>query len=734
MILYNVENGIATLSWNMEGPMNVMNDKSMAAFRENMLKAINDTTVKGIIIASEKDTFFAGADLKWLEHSLNHPLPVKEQFEKQTQLNTMFREFETCGKPIAAAINGHALGGGYEITLMCHYRVAINNPKTQIGLPEAKIGLFPGAGGTQRLPRLIGIEAATPFLLEGKAVAPAEALKMGLIHELADNKEDMLAKCRKWIEANPKAMQPWDTEKKGKIVYNDGYKIPGGNIQSPKIVMMMTPGTALMMDKTKGNYPAQIAIMKCLYEGLQVTLEEGLVIEARYFTQLMQRPEPKGMIRTLFLAMGEANKGIARPKNIPASNIQKVGVLGAGMMGAGIAYVTALSGMQVVLKDVSLEAAEKGKDYSRDLLKKSMSKGKMTAEKAEGILNLIKTTDNVADLQGCDYVIEAVFENRELKYKVTQETEAVLAPTAVFGSNTSTLPITGLAEASVRPENFIGIHFFSPVDKMPLVEVIMGKQTSDYALALTIDYILKIRKTPIVVNDSRGFYTSRCFGTYTMEGLEMLAEGVAPALIEHAGEMAGMPVGALDVADAVAIDLAYKVMSQAYKDNGLTLEEAEKAGKMSKGELVVKLFVEKLGRFGKKNKAGYYEYPENGKKYLWPGLAELYPVTKEQPTAEYLKKRFLHRQAIEAVRCLEEGVLNSPTDGDIGSILAWGFAPYTGGIFSYIDMVGVATFVKELDEFAAKYGERFKATDRLREMAKNGESFFGVKKSEAVLA
>jgi 3-hydroxyacyl-CoA dehydrogenase / enoyl-CoA hydratase / 3-hydroxybutyryl-CoA epimerase len=543
----------------------------------------------------------------------------------------------------------------------------------------------------------------------------------------------MLAKCRKWIEANPKAMQPWDTEKKGKVIYNDAYKIPGGNIQSPKIMMMMTPGTALMMDKTKGNYPAQVAIMKCLYEGLQVTLEEGLVIEARYFTQLMQRPEPRGMIRTLFLAMGEANKGVARPKNIPPSNIQKVGVLGAGLMGAGIAYVTALAGMQVVLKDVSLEAAEKGKDYSRDLLKKSMSKGKMTPEKAEGILSLIKTTDQVADLAGCDYIIEAVFENRDLKYKVTQETEAVLAPTAVFGSNTSTLPITGLAEASVRPENFIGIHFFSPVDKMPLVEVIMGKQTSDYALALTIDYILKIRKTPIVVNDSRGFYTSRCFGTYTMEGLEMLAEGVAPALIEHAGEMAGMPVGALDVADAVAIDLAYKVMSQTYKDNGLTLEEAEKAGKMSKGELVVKLFVEKLNRFGKKNKAGYYEYPEGGKKYLWPGLAELYPVKKEQPTAEYLKKRFLHRQAIEAVRCLEEGVLNSPTDGDVGSILAWGFPPYTGGIFSYIDMVGVATFVKELDEFAAQYGERFKANDRLRAMAKNGESFFGVKKEEVIL-
>jgi 3-hydroxyacyl-CoA dehydrogenase/enoyl-CoA hydratase/3-hydroxybutyryl-CoA epimerase len=425
------------------------------------------------------------------------------------------------------------------------------------------------------------------------------------------------------------------------------------------------------------------------------------------------------MIRTLFFGLNEANKGVARPKNIPETNIQKVGILGAGTMGAGIAYVTAsLGGMKAVLKDISIEAAEKGKDYSRELLKKRVSQGKMTKEKADAILEMIHPTDQVSDLQGCDLIIEAVFENRELKFKVTQETEAVLAKEAVFGSNTSTLPITGLAEASVRPENFIGIHFFSPVDKMPLVEIILGKQTNDYALAMTIDYVKKIKKTPIVVNDSRGFYTSRCFGTYTSEGIQMVAEGVNPLLVENAGTLSGMPVGPLDVADAVALDLAYKVMLQTEKDLGIKIED------QPSGSVIKKLVVE-LERFGKKNKKGLYDYPEGGKKHIWSGLTELYPIKAEQPTLDYAKRRLLHRQAIEAVRCLEEGVLHNPTDGDIGSILAWGFPPYAGGIFSYIDMVGVATFVQELDGLADAHGERFRPTAKLREMAKNGESYFG---------
>jgi len=719
MIKYSVDNGIAIVSWNMTNyPMNVMNDDSMQAFDEHMSKAVADEAVKGIYIASEKDTFFAGADLKWLSDMLNKPIDVAVQFEKQKHLNEMFRKFETCGKPIVAGINGHALGGGYEIALIAQYRIAINNPKTKIGLPEAKIGLFPGAGGTQRVPRMLGIQNAAAMLLEGKEYSPEEALKLTLVNELASDRETMYAAARKWIEANPKAMQPWDEIQKGKIVSKTNFKVPGGNIQSPQGAQLLMPGTALLMDKSKGNYPAQLYIMKCMYEGLQLPMDKALTIEARYFTEMLTRPEARGMVRTFFFALNDANKGEARPKNVPETSIKKVGVLGAGMMGAGIAYVTTfLANIPVVLKDVSVESAEKGKDYTRTLLQKRVSQNKMTKEQMEQVLSLIHTTGDVNDLKGCDLIIEAVFENRELKATVTKETEAVLGENAVFGSNTSTLPITGLAEASVRPANFIGIHFFSPVDKMPLVEIIVGKQTSDYALAMTIDYVKKIKKTPIVVNDSRGFYTSRCFGTYTSEGIEMVAEGVNPQFVESAGTLAGMPVGPLDVADAVALDLAYKVMLQTEKDTGVKIED------ITGGKVIKKLVVE-LERFGKKNKKGLYEYPEGGKKYIWEGLGELYPVKAEQPTLEYAKKRLLHRQAIEAVRCLEEGVLRNATDGDIGSILAWGFAPYSGGIFSYIDMVGVGKFVKELDELADAHGERFRPTTRLRDMASKGEKFF----------
>ena len=718
-IKYSISEGIATLSWDMQGyPMNVMNDASMTSFDEHMSKALADQSVKGIYITSEKDTFFAGADLNWLKNILSKPLDVAKQFESQKAMNAMFRRFETGGKPIVAGINGHALGGGYEIALIAHYRVAINNPKTKIGLPEAKIGLFPGAGGTQRVPRMIGLEKSASLLLEGKELSPDEAMKLGLVSELATDRETMYAAAVKWINENPKAMQAWDEIQKGKIVARTNYKVPGGNIQSPQATQLLMPGTALLMDKSKGNYPAQIAIMKCMYEGLQLPIDKALTVEARYFVDLLTRPEPRGMLRTLFFALNEANKGVARPKNIPETNIQKVGVLGAGMMGAGIAYVSAsLAGLQVVLKDVSLESAEKGKDYSRQLLQKRVSQGKMTKEKMDEALALIHPSDKATDLKGCDLIIEAVFEDRQLKFTVTQEAEAQLDATAVFGSNTSTLPITSLSEASKRPDNFIGIHFFSPVDKMPLVEIIMGKQTSDYALAVTIDFVKKIKKTPIVVSDSRGFYTSRCFGTYTSEGMEMVSEGINPMLVESAGSLAGMPVGPLDVADAVALDLAYKVMLQTQKDTGEKIED------MAGGKVINKLVVE-LERFGKKNKKGLYDYPENAKKHLWKGLSELYPEASTQPSLDDCKKRLLHRQAIEAVRCLEEGVLRNPTDGDIGSILAWGFAPYSGGIFSYIDMVGIAQFVADLDLLSAKHGKRFEPTARLREMASKGETYF----------
>jgi len=733
MINYNVNNGIANLVWNMEGyPMNVLNDASMNAFEEALDNALADENVKGMVITSAKDSFVAGADLKMLKEMASRDISKidpAEAFQEARKFNQLFRKMEIGEKPVVAIINGYALGGGFELCLASHYRIALNNPKTKIGLPEAKLGLLPGAGGTQRVPRMIGMEKAAPLLLEGRELAPDKALKAGLINELAKDAETAMEAAVKWIEANPKPLQPWDEKnRKGKVVGKKNFRVPGGNVQSPKAAQLLLPGTALMMGKTYGNYPAQLAIMNCIFEGLQLPMEKALEVESRYFTSLLLDPVAKNMIRTLFFAKNAADKGEARPKDVPPTNIKKVGILGAGMMGAGIAYVSAMAGLEVVLKDISMENALKssgmfGKLYSENLLKKRISRGKMTQEKAEEILSRILPTDKAEDLKGCDLIIEAVFENRELKAKVTQEAEAQITETAVFGTNTSTLPITGLAEASARPENFIGIHFFSPVDKMPLVEIIRGEKTSDYALALTLDYVMKIRKTPIVVNDSRGFYTSRSFSTYTAEGMEMLSEGINPVFIENAGKMAGMPVGALDVADAVALDLAYKIMKQTEADTGEKFEDMT-------GGKVIRLFVEDLDRVGKKAKKGFYTYPEKGKKYLWEGLAEHFPLAEKQPTLEETKKRFLHRQAMEAVRCLEEGVLRNATDGDIGSIFAWGFAPYSGGVFSYIDTIGLETFVKECDELADKHGERFRPTDKLREMAKNGETFHGQKKVE----
>jgi len=708
MIQYTIKEGVAVLDINMEGyPMNVLNEESIKALGEALERALSDDAAKGIVITSSRKEFVAGADLKMLQQSAD----VETTYQMIRQLHNIFRRMETGRKPVVAAINGTALGGGYELALACHRRIALNHEKIQIGLPEIQIGLFPGGGGTQRLPRLIGIEPAMQFILQAKRMNPQEALKAGLVDELADTREGLLQKAIDWALANPSALQPYDEiDKKGKVVGKKDYKIPGGNVQSPKGVQTFMAGTALLVQKVHFNYPAAHAVMKCLYEGLQVPIDLGLDIEAKYFAQIAQTKEAKNMIRTLFFAMNEANKGAAAPQGVAPREVKKVGILGAGMMGSGIAYVSAMAGIEVVLKDVSVEKAEKGKDYSRELVKKSVARGKMNREQADQVLALIRPTADAADLAGCDLVIEAVFEDRELKYKVTQEVEAFLDERAVFASNTSTLPITSLAEASRRPEQFIGLHFFSPVDKMMLVEIIMGEKTNDYALATAIAYVQKIRKTPIVVNDSRGFYTSRCFGTYTSEGITMLAEGIVPALIEHAGEQAGMPVGPLEVADAVNLDLIYKVGKQTEKDTGLAFSS------LPEGKVIIK-FVEELGRTGRRDKKGFYEYPENEPKRLWKGLQELFPPKAEQPPIEELKKRLLYRQALEAARCFEEGVVRTRRDADVGSILAWGFPPYTGGALSFIDYVGIQTFVAELERLAKTYGERFTPTDALREAA-----------------
>lgn len=709
MINYTVDQNVAVIRWNMtSSPMNVLNDESIPQFEEALNNAYADEAVKGIIITSDKPEFVAGADLKMiLSHNDGDPT---EMMKVSMELNRIFRKMETSGKPIVAAINGTALGGGYEICLACHHRIALSNAKTQIGLVEVTIGLLPGGGGTQRLPRMIGMQAALPLLVEGKKLNVPDALTTGLVDDVAETPTTMMDKARTWIAANPAPIKPWDQidKKTGRIVARDNFKVPGGNVQSPTGAQTFAAGTAMLMDKTKGNYPAPIEIMACVYEGLQVNIDRALVIEARHFVKVATSKVAKSLIQTMFLGMNEANKGASRPKDHPKTDVKKLGILGAGMMGAGIAYVSAVAGIEVVLKDVSVEAAEKGKDYTRGLLKKGIDRGKVDPTTVDTTLNRIKATGDYADLEGCDLIIEAVFENRELKATVTKEAEPKMAKNGVYGSNTSTLPITGLAEASVNPANFIGIHFFSPVDKMMLVEIIVGKETSDYALAVAMDYTRKIRKTPIVVNDSRGFYTSRCFGTYTSEGMELLKDGVNPILIENAGKDAGMPVGPLAVHDEVALDLSLKVMT-----------ESVKAGALSADEPIFRMVQKfnEMGRIGKKAKAGFYDYPDEGKKALWPGLADLYPVSADQPSLDEVKTRLLYRQAIEAVRCFEEGVIRTKLDADLGSILAWGFPAYTGGALSFVDFVGVDTFVQTLDRLADQYGDRFRPTAKLRERA-----------------
>ncbi len=689
-------------------PMNVLNDDSIPQFEAALERAIADPSVKGIIITSDKPEFVVGADLKMILRA-NGKDPA-EMLKVSTELNRVFRRIETCGKAVVAAINGSALGGGYEICLACHHRIALNLPKTVLGLVEVTIGLLPGAGGTQRLPRMIGMQPALQLMLEGKKAGVQEALTLGMIDEVAQSPEELMQKAKNWIHANPAPVKPWDTidRKTGKIVAKDNFNVPGGNVQSPVGVQTFSAGTAMIMEKTRGNYPAPLAILSCVYEGLQVNIDRALLIEGRYFVQVATSKVARSLIQTMFLGMNEANKGASRPKDIPKTDVKKLGVLGAGLMGAGIAYVSAQAGIEVILKDVSVEQAEKGKEYSRTLVRKSIERGKLSADKAGALLSLIKPTADAADLQGCDLIIEAVFENRDLKAQVTAEAEPMLAPGGlrVFGSNTSSLPITGLAKASAHPENFIGIHFFSPVDKMMLVELIVGQQTSDYALAAAIDFTRKIRKTPIVVNDARGFYTSRCFGTYASEGMELLRDGVSPVLIEHAGKDAGMPVGPLAVTDEVAIDLVYKIAAQGIQD--VALDESDTSYQVGKQ------FVG-IGRLGKKAKAGFYDYPADGPKVLWPGLSELFPVATQQPDVEEVKKRLLYRQAIEAVRCYEEHVIRTKLDADLGSILGWGFPTYTGGALSFVDFIGLETFVHECDRLADTYGERFRPTQGLRD-------------------
>ena len=683
---------------------NTMNADFRVALENIVSKLKSETDISGIIFKSAKKTFFAGGDLDELIQA--QPEHATEFFGMIQKMKAEFRYIETLGVPVVAALNGTALGGGWEIALGCHARIALNDPKAKFGLPEVTLGLLPGGGGIVRMVRLLGLQNAFPFLMEGKQFGVDKAKSLGLIQDTADSVEELLEKAIAWVKANPKSQQPFDVK---------GYKIPGGTPSSPQVAQVLAIAPAMLRDKTKGCYPAPEAIMAAAVEGAQVDVDTALTIESRYFTYLATGQVAKNMIGTFWHGLNAIKSGESRPKDVAKWQAKKVGVLGAGMMGAGIAYSTAIKGIQVVLKDVSVENAEKGKAYSQKLLDKRVSQGRMTAEKRDQVLSLITATASAADLQGCDLIIEAVFENQELKAKVTQEAESYLADSGVFASNTSTLPISGLAQASKNQKNFIGLHFFSPVDKMQLVEIIKGKETSAETLAKAFDYVQQIGKTPIVVNDSRGFFTSRVFGTFVQEGLRLLAEGVHPAKIEMAALKAGMPVGPLAIQDEVSLTLSEHVASETRK----ALQAEGKDLPRSGADDVIHRMIHEFDRKGKAAGAGFYDYPEGGKKHLWEGLSHW--KQNIDISEQEMIDRFLFVQSLDTLRCLEEGVLESVIDANIGSIFGIGFAPWTGGALQFLNQYGLNKALQRANSLEAKYGERFKAPQLLITKAQSGQ-------------
>ncbi|MCC8941439.1 enoyl-CoA hydratase/isomerase family protein [Bradyrhizobium sp. Arg68] len=715
--------GIALVTWDIPGrSMNVFDELSNQELGEIIKQTTGDAAIKGVVITSAKEAFCAGADLSMLE-GMNHAYAklLKEKgeeaanqmlFEQSRQMSLAFRAIETSGKPWVAAINGLALGGGFEVTLACHYRVAADNPKTRLGLPEIKVGLFPGAGGTQRVPRLVPPQDAMTLLLKGEAVKLDRAKALNLIHAIVPA-ADLIKAAKDWIKGGGKAVAPWDEK---------GFKLPGGPVFSKMGMQMFPAGNAIYRRETFDNYPAARAIMSCVYEGLQLPIDAALRVESRYFTSVLRSKEAAAMIRSLFLSMQELNKGARRPAGVPPTKVKKLAVIGAGFMGASVGYVSAQAGIDVVLVDRDQESADKGKGHAKSVVDGQLAKGRMKQEAGDAILARITATADYNAISDCDLVIEAVFEDRKVKADTYAKAQPLLKSGAIFASNTSTLPINSLAEEFKDQGKFIGIHFFSPVEKMMLVEIILGKNTGDVALATALDYVRAIGKTPIVVNDSRGFFANRCVMRYIAEGNEMLLEGVPPAMIENTAKMAGMPVGPLSLQDEVALDLGLKITKATEADLGPNaVDQAQK-------KLMIEM-VEKQGRFGRKNGKGFYDYPEKGKgqKSLWPGLASLQPKQLDPDTlsVEELKQRFLVAQAVEAARTVEDHVITDVREADVGSILGFGFAPFTGGALSYIDFMGTKNFVALCHSFEKKYGSRFTPPKLLEEMAAKGETFYG---------
>jgi 3-hydroxyacyl-CoA dehydrogenase/enoyl-CoA hydratase/3-hydroxybutyryl-CoA epimerase len=716
--------GIALITWDMpDKSMNVIDGTVMDEMDALLEQIESDEAIKGVVITSGKKTFGAGADLTMLQSMLGDYAAEKAKDEQKAaqmlfdgayRLNKTLRRIEAGDKPWVAALNGMALGGCLEIALACHARVASDDEKTKFGLPEVKVGLLPGGGGTQRIARLVNPQDGIQMLLQGKTHAANKAKQLGFITEVVPA-ADVVETSKQMIRDGLKAEAPWDQK---------GFKAPI-NVWSPAGVQMLSAGNAILRKETYANYPNALNIMKCVYEGLLLPFDTALKVESRYFANTLTTPEAKAMIRSLFINMQELNKGARRP-DVPKSNLKKVGVIGAGFMGAGVAYVTAKAGLEVVLLDRDQDAADKGKAYSAEQMDKAIKRRRATEEKKEALLGLITATTDYGALEDCDLVIEAVFEDKGIKKVVTESAEAAIGKNAIFASNTSTIPITELSEASVRAKNFIGIHFFSPVDRMMLVEIIMGKKTGDKALAMAIDYVLAIKKTPIVVNDSRGFYVNRCVMRYLNEAWNMLAEGVPAPMVENAAKMVGMPVGPLTLNDEVAIDLSQKVIKQTIADLGPDAVDPRHVK-------LVNTLVDDHGRVGKKAGKGFFDYPPKpAKKKLWPELKTLFPqLDADDLDINDLKDRYLYTIAMEAARTVQEKVVTDIREADVGAILGFGFAPYTGGPLSFIDEVGLVNFQKRAKELAKKYGDHFKPIKLINQMAKEGDTFYERFKIEA---
>jgi 3-hydroxyacyl-CoA dehydrogenase/enoyl-CoA hydratase/3-hydroxybutyryl-CoA epimerase len=696
---------VATITFDEQGsPVNTMClqwQEDLAAVTAQVVQ--DKAQIQGIVLASAKSTFFAGADLKAVMRT--QPVDAPRIFAEIERIKKSFRTLETLGVPVVSCLNGTALGGGWEVALVGHHRIAVNNHKIQFGLPEITLGLLPGATGITKMTRLLGLMGAQPYILESKLFGPEEAAKLGLVHALVSTPDELAPHALAFIaqaQGKPDAAQhPWDRK---------DYKMPGGTPSNPKIADMLTVAPAMLKQKTRGLYPAPEAALAAMAEGAMVDFDTALRIESRYLAGLMVNPVAKNMVNTFFFNMNAIKAGQSRPKDVPRYQPKKVGILGAGMMGAGIAYAQSSRGIASVLKDVSVQAAEKGKAYTAKLTQKRVDKGQMAPEKQQGLLGLITPSASAADLQGCELIIEAVFEQRELKAKVTQEAEPMLAEGGFFASNTSTLPISGLAQASRDAKKFVGIHFFSPVDRMLLVEIIRGKETDDETVARAFDYVQALGKLPIVVNDSRGFYTSRTFGTFVMEGAAMLGEGIPAPVIENASMQAGMPVGPLAVLDETALSLSVHVLEQTRLD----FEKDGKTYLATPGETLVEHMVKQLKRPGRAAGGGFYDYPEGQKKHLWPELKTLFEKPGVAWNLQQVKDRLLYRQAVETARCLAEGVLTSVHDGNIGSIFGIGFPAWTGGALQFIYGTGIEQFEQRCAELAAKHGNGFVLDDQVK--------------------